>query len=67
MFCFVFHISVPIVHYSCHITEAEGEVGYRFKPPSVFIMTVQRGTSVVFPYYYFVLDVCIYTLVQLLC
>ena len=27
-FCFVFHISVPIIHYSCHITEAEGEVGY---------------------------------------
>ena len=28
MFCFVFHISVPIIHYSFHITEAEGEVGY---------------------------------------
>ena len=28
MFCFVFHISVLIIHYSCHITEAEGEVGY---------------------------------------
>ena len=25
--CFMFHISVPIFHYSCHITEAEGEVG----------------------------------------
>ena len=25
MFCFVFHISVPIIHYSCHITEAKGE------------------------------------------
>ena len=25
--CFMFHISVPIIHYSCHITEAEGEVG----------------------------------------
>ena len=23
----MFHISVPIIHYSCHITEAEGEVG----------------------------------------
>ena len=23
----IFHISVPIIHYSCHITEAEGEVG----------------------------------------
>ena len=22
-----FHISVPIIHYSCHITEAKGEVG----------------------------------------
>ena len=28
MFCFVFHISVPICHYSCQITEAEGEAGY---------------------------------------
>ena len=27
MFCFMFHISVPIIHYSCNITEAEGEVG----------------------------------------
>ena len=27
-FCLVFHISVPIIHYSCHITEAEGEVWY---------------------------------------
>ena len=27
LFCFVFHIFVPIIHYSCHITEAEGEVG----------------------------------------
>ena len=25
--CFMFHISVPIIHYTCHITEAEGEVG----------------------------------------
>ena len=25
--CLMFHISVPIFHYSCHITEAEGEVG----------------------------------------
>ena len=24
----VFRISVPIIHYSCHITEAEDEVGY---------------------------------------
>ena len=24
----MFHISVPIIHYSCHITEAEGEVGW---------------------------------------
>ena len=28
MFCFVFHISVPIIHYSCHKSEAEGEDGY---------------------------------------
>ena len=25
--CFMFLISVPIMHYSVHITEAEGEVG----------------------------------------
>ena len=25
--CFMFHISFPIIHYSCHITEAEGEDG----------------------------------------
>ena len=25
--CFMFHISVPIFHYSCHITVAKGEVG----------------------------------------
>ena len=41
----MFHISVPIIHYSCHITEAEGEVRIqlnRFKPPSIFILTVPR-------------------------
>ena len=30
------HISVPSIHYYCHITKAEGEVGItlnRFKPP----------------------------------
>ena len=27
MFCFMFLISVPIILYSSHITEAEGEVG----------------------------------------
>ena len=27
MFSFMFHISVPIMHYSSNITEAEGEVG----------------------------------------
>ena len=30
----MFHISVPIIHYSCHITEAEGEVG---NPSSIFM------------------------------
>ena len=41
-YCFVFHISVPIIHYSCHITEAEGEVGYRktgLSPPHYFYYT----------------------------
>ena len=27
LFCFMFHISGLIIHYPCHITEAEGEVG----------------------------------------
>ena len=41
----MFHISVPIIHYFCHITEAKGEVRIqlnRFKPPSIFILTVPR-------------------------
>ena len=29
MFCFMFHISVPIIHYSCHITEAGVRLGSR--------------------------------------
>ena len=66
-FVCVFHISIPIIHYSCHITEAESEVGYplnRFKPcppPPVFLYwPFQGGTSVVVPYcYLFLLSVFI--------
>ena len=57
MFCFVFHIFVPIIHYSCHITEAEGEVGYPlnwFKPPPQYFYTDRSKAvpSVVIPYCY---------------
>ena len=37
MFCFMFYIFVPVMHYSCHLSEAEGGVGCpwgRFGPPS---------------------------------
>ena len=55
MFCFMFHISVPIIHYFCNVTEAEGELGSRKT-----ILTVPRGTSVVVPYcYLFLLSVFI--------
>ena len=50
--------------------EAEGEVGYpynRFKPPSIFILTVQRRYFCCGSLLLLGLDVCIYTLVQLLC
>ena len=68
--CFMFHISVPIFHYSCHITEAEGEVGIplkRFKPPSIFILTISRRYFCCGSLLLLVLTVRIYTLVQLLC
>ena len=39
MFCFMFHISVPIILYSCHITEAEGEVGIPEIPSPQFFNT----------------------------
>ena len=70
MFCFMFHISVPIVHYSCNITEDEGEVGVplnRFKPPSVLILTVPTRYFCCGSLLLLVLAVRIYTLVQLLC
>ena len=59
-------------HYSCHITETEGEVGIplnRFKPPppSIFILTVPRRYFCCVSLLLLVLAVRIYTLVQLLC
>ena len=70
IFCFMFHISVPIIHYSCNITEAMGEVGIpqnRFKPPSILILTVPRRYFCCGSLLLLVLAVRIYTLVQLLC
>ena len=67
---FMFHISVPIIHYSCHITETEGEVGIpwgRFKPPSILILTVPGRYFCCGSLLLLVLAVRIYTLVQLLC
>ena len=52
------NISVPIIHYSCHITETEAEAGIplnRFKLLSILILPFQGGTSVVVPYWYFFL------------
>ena len=66
----MFHISVPIIHYSCNITEAEGGVGVpwgRFRPPNIFILTVPRRYFCCGSLLLLVLAVRIYTLVQLLC
>ena len=49
------------------MTEAEGEVGYRFKPPSILILTVPRRYFCCGSLLLLVLAVRIYTLVQLLC
>ena len=45
----MFHISVPAIHYSCHMTEAEGEVGIpenRFKPPPPQYFNTDRSKAV---------------------
>ena len=71
MFCFVLHISVPITHYSCNITEAKGEVGIplnRFKPPpSILILTVPKRYFCCGSLLLLVLADRIYILVHLLC
>ena len=53
-----------------NMTEAKGEVGIplkRFKPPSILILTIPRRYFCCGSLLLFVLAVCIYTLVQLLC
>ena len=70
MFCFMFHIPVPISHYSYHIIEAGDEVGVpinRFKPPSILILTVPKLNFCFGSLLLRVLAVRIYTLVHLLC
>ena len=49
MFCFVFHIFVSIIHYSCHITEAEGEVGLFI----LFTASAFRKLSSIYVFSYF--------------
>ena len=68
MFCFMFHISVPIIRYSCHITEAEGEVEIRKSglSPSILILTVPRRYFYCGSILLLVLAVRIYNLVRLL-
>ena len=61
MICFMFYISVPIIHYSCNITKAEGEVGIpqnRFKPhtdrsKAVLLLWFLTVTCSCCPYLYF--------------
>ena len=72
MFCFVFHISVLIIHYSCQVTEAVGEVGRKtgLSPPpqpSILILTFPRRYFCCGSLLLLVLAVRIYTLVHLLC
>ena len=57
MFCFMFHIFVPIILYSCHITEAEGEVGipyfYTDRSKAVLLLWSLTVTCSCCPYLYF--------------
>ena len=61
MFCFMFHISVPIIHYSCNITEAVDEDGNRKTGLSPQYFNTDRSNAVLLLWFFTVtFSYCLY-------